>query len=135
MDNPEVFEQTLVVQSEHLDEMIHVNNVQYLQWVQDIAKAHWENRAKAEWLEKYAWVALSHHIEYKKPTVQGDEILLQTHVKEFTGVKSHRLVRIRNAKTGDLLTQASTVWCMLDRVTMRPTRVVKEMSEYFNLRQ
>ena len=135
MDNPEVFEQTLVVQSEHLDEMNHVNNVQYLQWVQDIAKAHWENRARAKWLEQYAWVALSHHIEYKKPAFQGDEILLQTHVKEFTGVKSHRLVRIRNAKTGDLLTQASTVWCMLDRVTMRPARVAKEMSEYFNLRQ
>lgn len=134
MDNPEVFEQTLVVQSEHLDEMNHVNNVQYLQWVQDIAKAHWENRAKAEWLEQYAWVALSHHIEYKRPAFLGDEILLQTHVKEFTGVKSHRLVRIRNAKTGDLLTQAVTVWCMLNKETGRPTRVSPDMLEAFNLR-
>ena len=34
------FEQTLTVTSDHLDELKHVNNVQYLQWVQDIAGAH-----------------------------------------------------------------------------------------------
>ena len=30
------WEQTLTV-TDHLDELQHVNNVQYLQWVQDIA--------------------------------------------------------------------------------------------------
>ncbi len=134
MDNPEVFEQRLIVLDEHLDEMNHVNNVQYLQWVQDIAKAHWEKRAKPEWLESYAWVALNHHIEYKKPAFLGDELLIQTQVKEFSWVKSHRLVRIKNAETEEVLTQASTTWCMLDRKTMRPTRINPEMSDYFNLK-
>ena len=132
MDNPEIFEQRIVVTEEHLDEMNHVNNVQYLQWVQEIAKAHWEKRAKTEWREKYAWVALSHNIEYKKPAVLGDELLLQTHVHEFAGVKSHRFVRIRNAKSGDLLTQCATWWCMLNKNTLRPKRVSSEMVESFN---
>ena len=36
----EHFEQTIEVTEAHLDELQHVNNVQYLQWVQDIASAH-----------------------------------------------------------------------------------------------
>ena len=40
------FEQTQLVEAQHLDELQHVNNVQYLQWVQDIAGAHWQNSLK-----------------------------------------------------------------------------------------
>ena len=36
-----VFEVTHTVISDDLDDLLHVNNVRYVQWVQDIAKAHW----------------------------------------------------------------------------------------------
>ena len=39
----EPFEQKIRVTAAHLDELQHVNNVQYLQWVQDIAGAHWQS--------------------------------------------------------------------------------------------
>lgn len=115
----------------HLDEMNHVNNVQYLQWIQDIAKSHWSQKANPIWLEKYAWVALNHFIEYKKPAFLNDELLIQTHVHSFEGVKSNRLVRISNKSTGELIVQSSTWWCMLDRETGKPARVLKEMVEAF----
>ena len=128
---PEIFEQRIVVHQEDLDEMMHVNNVRYLQWIQDVAKAHWEYRARPEWLEQYAWVALSHHIEYKKPAFLGDQLLVQTHVETFEGVKSHRLVRIRNEETQALLVQSSTWWCMLDKATMKPFRITSDMLTHF----
>lgn len=120
------------VRPEHLDEMQHVNNVQYLHWIQDVAKLHWEREAKSEWLEKYAWVALSHHIEYKKPAFENDDLLAMTHVHEFSGPKSHRLVRIKNVKTEDLLVQSSSWWCMIDRSSGRPVRVPNEMIHLFS---
>jgi len=40
---PEIYEMELKVTKEDLDELQHVNNVRYVQWIQDIAKAHWEN--------------------------------------------------------------------------------------------
>ena len=126
-----VFEMEIEVQKEHLDEMNHVNNVQYLQWVQDVAKAHWENRALTAWLKEYAWVALSHHIEYKKPAFLGEILLLKTHVHEFNGVKSHRLVRIFRKETNELLVQASTQWCMIRKDNLRPVRVPEEISKPF----
>lgn len=131
MSQARVFEQKITVTTEHLDEMNHVNNVQYLQWVQDIAKAHWEHAAKPEWLEDYAWFAIDHFIEYKKPAFLGEELILKTQVKEFTGVKSHRLVRIYKAKNEQLVAQASTNWCMVNKVTQRPARIPKAMIEAY----
>lgn len=131
MKKPLLFEMDLRVKAEHLDEMNHVNNVQYLQWVQDIAKAHWEHRSKSEWQEQYAWVALNHFIEYKKPAFLDDELILQTYVEEFNGVKSIRVVKFLNRQTKQLLAQARTEWCLLSRQSMRPTRVTELLAEKF----
>jgi len=131
MSEAKIFEMELVVQPQHLDEMNHVNNVQYLQWVQDVAKAHWQSAAMTHWLEEYAWVALNHFIEYKKPAFLNDQLILKTHVHEFTGVKSVRLVRIFKKETDELLVQAKTEWCMVRRDNLRPVRVPTEISAPF----
>lgn len=130
--NPQVFEMTLTVTEADLDAMNHVNNVRYLQWVQDVAEAHWRKVAKPQWLENYAWVVINHFIEYKKPALLGNKILVQTHVHENTGPKSQRLVRVFNAETKELLCQASTWWCLLNGETKRPIRVPEEIIAAFS---
>lgn len=132
MENPNIFQERITVTEDHLDELDHVNNVQYLQWIQDVAKHHWDLKADEAWIEKYAWVAINHFIEYKKPAFLGDNLLVQTHVNQFEGVKSNRLVRISNESTGDLIVQSSTSWCMIDRTNSKPARVLKEMVEAFS---
>ncbi|MFY0594405.1 acyl-CoA thioesterase [Roseivirga sp.] len=131
MAEPQIFEQRLVVLQEHLDDLNHVNNVQYLQWVQDIAKGHWEKAAKKEWLVDFVWVVLNHFIEYKKPALLGDKLLIQTHVNEFKGPKSNRFVRITNEDTNELVVQASTWWCMLDAKSFRPARITASMLDHY----
>lgn len=131
MNEAKVYEMELVVRLEHLDEMKHVNNVQYLQWVQDVAKAHWKSAAQTQWMEDYAWVALNHFIEYKKPAFLNDTLLLKTHVQEFSGVKSVRLVRIFKKETLELLVQARTEWCMIRKDNLRPVRVPDEIVQPF----
>jgi len=71
---PAIFESTFEVTAADLDAMQHVNNVRYLQWVQDVSEAAWTQTAKPEWLEQYKWVAINHFIEYKKPAFLGDQI-------------------------------------------------------------
>ncbi len=132
MQNPNIFQERITVTAAHLDELEHVNNVQYLQWIQDVAKHHWDSKADPAWLEKYAWVTINHFIEYKKPAFLGDQLLIQTHVDEFEGVKSKRLVSITNEITGKLIVQSSTSWCMIDRLNNKPARVLKEMVEAFS---
>ena len=63
----ESYTKTITVLPEHLDDLNHVNNVVYLQWVQDIAKEHWVSKTTDEMNATYFWVVVKHELEYKKP--------------------------------------------------------------------
>ena len=103
----------VLVTSAHIDSLNHVNNVQYLQWVQDIAKAHWEAlTVSLEELEG-VWVVRNHFIEYKKAAYLGDRLLVETHVKTMRGPLSERFVCIRNASDNAILAQCTTSWCYI----------------------
>ena len=128
---PIIYESQFTVKSHDLDAMNHVNNVRYLQWVQDVSVAHWNNVATDEWRQKYAWVALNHFIEYKKPAFQGDKLQIVTHVASNQGVKCNRLVRILNAETTELIAQSSSWWCMIDPNTMKPLRITEDIKKAF----
>ncbi len=131
MKQPEIYEKILSVREEHLDKQDHVNNVQYVQWVQDIAEEHWEMRASDRQKSEFIWVVIRHEIDYKKEAFLGDKILLQTHVGNTTHVTSKRHVTIKNAESGALLAQAETTWCLLNANNKRPTKISKELVEVF----
>lgn len=130
-ETPEIFEQKLKVEKSHLDEQNHVNNVQYVQWVQDVAKAHWEARASENIQQKFFWVVVRHEINYKKQAFLGDEILLQTYVGETSHVKSIRHVIIKNAKTEKVLAEAKTTWALMDQETLKPSKISENLKRVF----
>ena len=41
-----IFELTLTAGPEHIDELGHVNNAVWVQWIQQVAVAHWEAVAR-----------------------------------------------------------------------------------------
>ena len=129
--NPEIYEKKIAVEKKHLDKQNHVNNVQYVQWVQDIAEEHWETRATKEQREKYIWVVVRHEIDYKKEAFLGDNISLQTYVGDATHVTSIRHVIIKNADNGQLLAEAKTTWCLLDSKTKKLTKISDELKRVF----
>ena len=77
MAEKEIYEHAILVTAGHLDELNHVNNVTYLQWVQDVAKAHWNLRAPEELKKEYIWVVINHFLEYKKPAFLGEELAVK----------------------------------------------------------
>lgn len=129
--NPEIFEQKLKVENSHLDEQNHVNNVQYVQWVQDVAKAHWESRAPEEFQKKYFWIVVRHEIDYKQQAFLNEEILLQTYVSETSHVKSLRHVIIKNAKTEKVLVEAKTTWALMEKESQKPSKIAEELKKIF----
>ena len=128
----QVFEKKITVQRDDLDELDHVNNVRYLQWVQDIAKAHWQQNVNKEILDKFFWVVISHYIEYKGAALLNDEILLKTYVTRSEGVTSTRIVEMYRASDDKLLVKASTNWCLMDMQSKRPTRITPEIVKLFD---
>lgn len=125
------FEQSILVEENHLDELQHVNNVQYLQWVQDIAGAHWQELIKDNPTEFGLWVVRSHHIEYKRQAKLGDRLKIVTHVALTKGFQSERRVRFFLADSDQLIAQCSTQWCYLDPQTHKLLRIPEEVYTVF----
>ena len=128
----QVFEKTIYVQSQDLDELEHVNNVRYLQWVQEIAKAHWKQNVTSEILQNFFWVVVSHFIEYKGSALLNDELILKTYVTTSEGFKSTRIVEMHRKSDNKLLVKAETVWCLMSMETKKPTRITPEIANLFN---
>lgn len=125
------FEQEIIVTDKDIDELDHVNNVVYVQWIQDVAKAHWEVKAPLEVRSKYIWMVLRHEIDYAGQAVLGDGLVAKTWVAWSEGVKSERHVEIRNKETGKILAKAKTLWCLLDAHTKRPRRIESDITDVF----
>jgi len=122
------FELTRRVTQADLDDRAHVNNVVYVQWVQDAASAHWAHLAPAGAREQTAWVALRHEIDYLRPAVLDDEIVVRTWVGVAEGLSFERFTEIRRGD-GRLLAKARTLWCPVDTRTGKPQRVSAEIRD------
>ena len=129
---PDHFEMTVRVQLSDIDELGHVNNVRYLQWVQDVAVAHWNAAAPEADRARLLWVVLRHEIDYRTPAFAGDALLLRTWVGTASRVRFERLTEIVRASDGAVLAQARTMWCAVDSVTRKPTSVSAEVRAVFS---
>ncbi|WP_086476480.1 acyl-CoA thioesterase [Arenibacter amylolyticus] len=126
-----VYTKTLKVVQDDLDDLEHVNNVRYVQWMQDIAKEHWKAKAPKELVEETVWVVLTHHITYKNAAKLDDEIVLKTYIEKSRGAISTRVVEMFNKETDQLLVKAKTEWCLLNSKTLKPMRIAAEIVSVF----
>jgi acyl-CoA thioester hydrolase len=128
----QTFELVVPVVPADVDELGHVNNTVYLQWVQEVATAHWKALASAEAQAEVVWVVVRHEIDYKVPALPGDEVLLRTWVGNATRVTFERHTQILHASRGQLLAQARTLWCPINTTTRKPHRVSAEVRAQFS---
>lgn len=121
--------QTLIVTKKDLDDLNHVNNVRYIDWVNQIAKSHWQTQAKSHMLSNYYWVLLSHHIDYKHQIILKDTVTLKTYVKACEGVTSIRVVEILVGNK--ICAYSETKWCFINATTNKPSRITPEIIDLF----
>ena len=122
----EVFEKKRKVIASEIDEYKHVNNVVYLQWMQEIAHQHWLQLTKNIATPNYVWFVIRHEIDYKNQAILGDEVVIKTWVGKTEGIKSVRHFEIFKGKT--LLVASQTTFCLLDAKTQKPKRITKEIT-------
>ena len=112
------------VESKDIDRLNHVNNVIYLEWVNEIAKLHWEELAKEHAQDDY-WVVRQHVIDYFKAALINDELTISTWVGISKGPLSERFVEIKLGDT--LLVKAKSIWCLIDAESYKPKRITEEI--------
>ena len=121
----------LQINKEHLDELDHVNNVQYLHWVQEISGAHWKSLIEKDSCFYGIWVVRSHKIDYKRPAKLYDWLTLKTHVASTEGFLSQRIVKIYLKDTTTLVAQCTTQWCYLNAVTLELETIPENIFQLF----
>jgi acyl-CoA thioester hydrolase len=73
-----LFERRFRAAAEHIDKLGHVNNAVWVQWIQEIAVAHWRSVAAPEHDESYFWVVVRNEIDYLRPAHEGDTVTART---------------------------------------------------------
>lgn len=113
----------------------HVNNVEFVRWMQEAAIAHADvtGCTAATTACGGTWVARSHHIEYRRPALLGDRIRVVTWVENLRRACSLRKYRFERAADGILLAQGETDWVYIDLATGRPKAVPAEMVAMFDV--
>ena len=127
------FEMTIHVEAADIDELEHVNNIVYLRWVQDVAKAHWFSAAPKEDQEGLVWMVVRHEIDYNSPAVPNDEIILRTWIGASAGLRFDRHTEVLRASDRKLLAKARTVWVPIDATSGRPKRVSERVRKMFSV--
>lgn len=110
---------------QEIDQLNHVNNIVYLQWVQEISEQHWKKLTEDNPQNDLIWVVLRHEIDYLASAFLNDTITMKTWVGETSGFKSIRHVEIlRDQK---LLASTKTTWCLLDAQKHRPIKIPEKI--------
>jgi acyl-CoA thioester hydrolase len=107
----------------------HVNNVAYVQWLQDAAVGH--ARASgctaATTAVGASWVVRMHHIEYLAPAFADDTITMFTWVVNWHKVRSLRKYKLIRASDQAVVARAETEWVFVNAKTGRPQPIPVEV--------
>jgi acyl-CoA thioester hydrolase len=123
--------QTFTADPSHIDEMDHVNNAVWLQWVQAVATAHWEAVASPEHVATYVWFAVRHEIDYRGNIGLGESVLAETYLPAPpTRARFERRVDFTNAD-GKVIVQVTSIWAIIERASGRLVRIPKAVSDPF----
>ena len=122
-----VFEMTFTAAAEHIDELGHVNNAVWVQWMEQVAVAHWRSVAESEHQDDFFWVVVRHEIDYLRAAFEGDRVFGRTWVGEAPkGARFDRHVEFTGSD-GKVCVRARTSWAIIDRTSGRPIRVPPEV--------
>jgi acyl-CoA thioester hydrolase len=133
---PKIYLKRITVGEGAIDIHRHANNQEYLRWLQDIAIDH---SAGQGWtMERYmqsgaTWYVKSHFIEYLRPALLGDELLIGTWISQMNERTCQRNTLFVRQSDQRMLARAETQWSFVSLVNGRPLRIPEEIRSAFDI--
>ncbi len=133
---PRIHRHPITVGPDSIDALGHVNNQEYVRWMQEGATAH--SIAQGWPLERYVtlgrgWFVRRHTVEYLRPAFAGDALALYTWVAAFERSSSPRRYLFRRAADRAVVARAETLWVFVDFGTGAPVRIPAELRSAFEV--
>ncbi len=131
---PDIYLKHLTVDERAIDVHQHVNNQEYLRWMQEIAIEH--SAAQGWPMARYlaggsSWYVKSHFIDYLRPGVLGDEIIACTWVSGLTERSSPRRTLFLRVRDRQILARAETQWIFVSLDSGRPLLIPDALRSAF----
>ena len=122
---------TFTALPQHIDELGHVNNAVWVDWIQQIAMAHWSAVASPAHQAAYIWVVTRHEIDYRGNIALGESVTAETFIPSApNGARFDRRVDFTDAG-GKVIVSAQTTWALLDKASGRLQRVREDVAAPF----
>jgi acyl-CoA thioester hydrolase len=133
--NEPVYRFAFTITNAAIDENGHVNNVHYVQWMQDVAVRHYAALGGVPLLQVLSatWVVRSHTIEYLSPAFAGEQIEVRTWVVNLRRVRSLRRYEFIRKSDDRLLVRGETEWVLVAALTGRPLAIPESIAGLFSL--
>lgn len=128
-----IYTKTFIISHNVIDENGHVNNVAYVQWMQDIAVEHYASIGGIQAQgPNSTWVIREHRIEYLLPAFEGQEVEVCTWVENIRKVRSLRKYEFVRKADGRLLVRGESDWVFVDINTGSPQVIPEKVSQIFS---
>lgn len=114
-----------------LDENAHVNNVEYVRWMQEAAIAHSDAAGctAATVADGAAWFVRSHRIEYLRPVNAGETVEVFTWVEGVRRASSVR--KYEMMRRSEQIARGETDWVYVDAASGRPKSIPEHVAGLF----
>ncbi len=133
IDEPHIIK--FKVGSALIDILGHVNNAEYLKWMEQVAWSHCEalDMTYPKWKELgFAWVARHSEIDYLLPAFENDNIYAGTWIAEndqrISTIRKYQLIRESDGKT---LARGWTKWICINLETGKASKMPKQFIDIF----
>ena len=130
-----IFPSEFTIPHEAVDENGHVNNVMYVQWMQDAAVRHYEAMGGRQITMDIGatWVVRSHMVEYLRPAFAGERVKVLTWVVNMRRVSSLRRYQFVRIEDDQVLVRGETTWVFVDAKDGSPRAIPIEVARLFTL--
>ena len=130
--NPHVM--AVDVTDAHIDLMQHVNNVHYLQWLENVAWSHSTSLGMRQ--EDYTrlghgMVVRRHELDYVAPALLGDRVLLGTWIVGLDRLSTHRRYQFVRESDGATLFRGATHFVCVEIAGGKVRRMIPEFTEAY----
>lgn len=122
---------TIKVRGYHLDVYQHVNNARYLEFLEE-ARWQWLEEADAfNWLmaQKLAFVVVNININYRRPAVLGDCLVIESDVSQLSSRSGIIAQRVLLAEDRTVVADALLTFVCIDLRTQKAVPLEGELRE------
>jgi acyl-CoA thioester hydrolase len=134
---PRIYKKDILVGDDAIDAHRHVNNQEFLRWMEEVAIEH--SCAQGWPMQRYfdagaSWYVRSHTIEYLRPAMLRDEIAVYTWIAGLSERTSpRRTLFVRRGERPHILAQAETLWTFVNIATGRSIPISEEVRAAFEV--